>query len=83
METLHSPILVACYHAAHVKWARQHLNWHWQNWNNVFTDESRFNIRHADGRELVDCRNVKQHAGVFVRQRDRYGGGSNMVWTGL
>ena len=75
-------VLAAHYHAAHMRWARQHVNWSQQKWNNVlFTDESRLNLSHANGREQVYCQNGEWHA--CVCQRNKYGEGSIMVWGGI
>ncbi len=49
----------------------------------LFTDESRFCLRRADGRERVYRRRGERYADACVRQVDRYGGGSVMVWGGI
>ena len=75
-------VLMACHHAAHTRWARLHLNWHWQKSNNVhFMDESHFNLSHTDEREIVYHRNGERHANVCVCQRDSMEGGA--LWSGV
>ncbi len=65
-------------------WANNHLGWHYRRWRTVmFSDESRFTLKFADGRirvwrlrgERFDCNNVMP--------MDRFGGGSIMVWGGI
>ncbi|XP_041357558.1 platelet endothelial aggregation receptor 1-like [Gigantopelta aegis] len=47
------------------------------------TDESRFNLKVADGRIRVNCRRGVRHQECCVMEVDRYGGGSVMVWAGI
>lgn len=69
---------------ARVVWARIHQRWIRRQWNNVlFTDESRFNLSFADGRIRVWRRAGERLDPANVIQRDRYGGGSVMVWAGI
>ena len=69
---------------ARCHWARNHRNWTRRQWNDVlFTDESRFNVSFADGRVRVWRRRGERLANDNVVQRDRYGGGSVMVWAGI
>ena len=55
-----------------------------RQWKRVFfTDESRFTPFRADGRRrLYRCRG-EQFADACFFKRDRYGGGSVMVWGGI
>lgn len=54
-----------------IAWANTHRRWIQSQWNEVlFTDESRWRRRN----ERFDPENI---------QRDRYGGGSDMVWVGI
>ncbi len=67
--------------AERLAWARTHLRWTRQRWNEVvFTDESRFNLQFADGRKRVWRRKGERNDPANVIQRDRYGGGSVMIW---
>jgi len=55
-----------------------------QWWRTVlFSDESRFLLRRADGRARVYRRRNERFAPNCVRQVDRFGGGSVMVWAGI
>ena len=65
-----------------LQWVRGHRPWTRRQWNNVlFTDESRFNVSIADSRIRVWRRRGERLHANNVVQRDRYGGGSVMVWA--
>ena len=49
----------------------------------VFTDESRFAMSFHDGRVRVWRRQGERYHDATVMERDRYGGGSIMVWGGM
>jgi len=67
-----------------LQWCRAHSRWTRQQWNTVlFTDESRFCVSRADGRERVWRRTGERYADACVRQADRWGGPSVMVWAGI
>ena len=58
--------------------ARRHFIWQYVDWNRVlFSGETRFALRNAGGKThkqaLWDC---------YVLERDRFGGGSFVVWGG-
>lgn len=77
-------ILTRHHRAARRNWCRRHLRWRRNDWNSVlFSDESRFNISHADGRERVYRRRGERFADACVIERDRFGGGSVLVWGGI
>jgi hypothetical protein len=46
----------------------------------VFTDESKFNLRGADGRVGVWRRRGERMDPANVIEYDRYGGGNVMIW---
>ena len=55
-----------------------------RQWRRVFfTDEPRFTLFRADGRCRLKRRCGEQFADACVFERDRYGGGSVMVWGGI
>ena len=55
-----------------------------RQWRRVlFTDESRFTLYRADGRRRVYRRRGERFADACVVERDRFGGGSVMVWGGI
>ena len=55
-----------------------------RQWRRVFfTDESRFTLFRADGRRRLYRRRGERFADACVFERDRYGGGSVMVWEGI
>ena len=51
----------------------------------MFSDECRFNLSHAGGRERVYRRRGERFADVCVIERDRFGAGSIsvLVWDGV
>lgn len=67
-------------------WARNHDNRNWPNanWRRVlFSDESRFQLYRHDGRRRVYRRTGERFVEPCVRQVDRFGGGSVMVWGAI
>ena len=65
-------------------WAKRHVNWTRQQWARViFSDESRFTLSFNDGRVRVWRRPGERFQDGAVREHDRYGGGSLMVWGGI
>ena len=70
-------------------WLRRHdlRIWRWQCWQSVlFTDESRFSLyigENSDDRIRVYRRKGERDTDACVIERDRYGGGSVMVWGGI
>ena len=67
-----------------LNWTTIHQRWTQRQWNNVlFTDESRFNLEHSDGRRRVWRRPGERYDEQNIVQRDRYSGGSIMVWGGF
>ena len=78
------PILLRRHRDARLQWSRRHLRWRRVDLNNVlFSDEARFNLSHADGRIRVYRRTGERYVSCCVIQRDRFGGGSVMVWGGI
>lgn len=78
------PVLTAAHHRARLTWCRAHVAWTRQQWAQVlFTDESRFARLFHDGRIRVWRRLGERYQGTNIIERDRYGGGSIMVWGGI
>ena len=78
------PCLSQRHRAARLQFARNHVRWNRQQWRTVtFSDESRFCLRHIDGRLRVWCRNGERHAEVNAQPRHAYNGESVMVWAGV
>ena len=74
------PILTPYHRRNRFAWATRHLRFNQRQWNSiVFSDESRFTLRFADGRVRVYRRPGERHAEACVRKVDRFGGGSLMV----
>lgn len=78
------PVLTQRHRANRLTWSQAHRRWLIRQWNNVtFSDESRFCLTHCDDRVGVWRRRGERFADCCVRQRDRFGGGSVMVWGGI
>ncbi len=72
-------ILTNRHRRARLQWARRHRHWRRRDWDTVlFSDESRFNLSHADGRHRVYRRKDERYAQVCVRESDRFGVGGVM-----
>ena len=53
-------------------------------WRKVmFSDESRFLLYRADGRQRVYRRDGERYRDNCVVERDQFGGGGLMVWAGI
>ena len=77
-------VLTTRHRAARLQWAQRHFRWGRQQWTRVlFSDESRFNLTHHDGRIRVFRRRGERFADNCLIKRDRFGGGSVMVWGGI
>ena len=48
-----------------------------------FSDESLYTFSHADERVRIYRRKNERLADCCIRERDRFGGGSVMVWDGF
>ena len=67
-----------------LNWARGHYCWSRRRWNCVlFTDKSRFNLQFADGRLRVWRQTGERMDENNIVERDRYDGGSVMIWGGI
>ena len=65
-------------------WCRRHLQWNGLQWSRVaFSDDSRFNLYFNDGQMRVYRRRGERYSDVNVKELDRYGGGSVMVWAAV
>ena len=74
-------VLTARHRAVRLQWAQRHFRWGQQQWARVlFFDESRLNLSHHDGRIRVFRRRGERFADNCLTERDRFGGGSVMVW---
>ena len=72
--------------AVRMNWLQRHRPNHFsrQRWRLVlFSDESRFTLFRSDGRQRVYRRRGERFADACVLQRDRFGGGSLLVWGSI
>ena len=77
-------VLTARHRAARLQWAQRHFRWGRQQWARVlFSDESKFNLSHHDGGIRIFRRRGERIADNCLIERDRFGGGSVMVWDGI
>ena len=66
------------------QWCQVRRVWPQQRWRRVwFSDESRFLLRRHDGRCRVYRRRNERFAANCVREVDRFGGGSVMMWAAI
>lgn len=66
------------------QWARQHSRWRLDQWNTVlFSDESRICVDRPDRRQRVWRRRGERYADPCVREANRWGGVSIMVWGAI
>ena len=77
-------VLTARHRAARLQWAQRHFRWGRQQWARVlFSGKSRFNLSHHGGGIRVFRRRRERFADNCLVERDRFGGGSVMVWVAL
>ncbi len=78
------PVMTAAHRRNRQRWCQQHQRWTLAQWNEVaFSDESRFCVDSPDGRERVWRRTGERYADCCVRQANRWGGPSVMVWAAI
>ncbi len=67
-----------------LEWTNAHIRWRLALWRGVlFTDESRFSLYRADGRQRVWHRVGERFADVNIVDRVANGGSGVMVWAGV
>ena len=65
-------------------WCHRYLQFRRADWDLIlFSDECRFNLSHADGRERVYRHQGERFTDVCFIERDCFGGGSVLVWGGI
>lgn len=66
------------------QWCQEHSTWSQEQWRAVmWSDESRFTLDFHDGRIHVHRLPGHRFAPCCLREHDRYGGGSVMVWAAI
>ena len=76
-------VITARHRAARLQWAERYFRWGRQWARVLFSDESRFNLSHHDGRIRGFRRRGERFADSYLIERDRFGGGSVIVWGGI
>ena len=77
-------LLTAQCRQCRLSWTRQHLPVTRIQWQVVlFSDKSRFNLYHHDGRRREWRRRGERLADNCIIQHDRFGGDSVHVWSGI
>ncbi|MFC1381391.1 MAG: helix-turn-helix domain-containing protein [gamma proteobacterium symbiont of Clathrolucina costata] len=67
-----------------LRWANQHRRFLVRQWRNIlFTDEVKVMIDFNDRRQRVFRRRGERHADACVKEVDRFGKASAMVWGGI
>ena len=73
-------VLTARHRAARLQWAQRHFRWGRQQWARVlFSDESRFNHSHHDGRIRIFRRRGERFSDNCLIERDRLA----VLWYGV
>ncbi len=76
--------LTAVHRRNRLEGANAHIRWCLELWRGVlFTDESRFSLYRADGRQRVWRRVSERFAYVNIVDRVAHGGSGVMVWAGV
>ena len=77
-------ILTNRHKAVRLNWAQEHARWTRRQWGSVvFSDESKFNVHHHDGRIRVFRSKGERFQDSCVSKVNRGGGGSVHVWAGI
>ncbi len=80
---LHLDLTAVC-RRSRLEWANAHIRWRLALWRGVlFTDESRFSLYRADGRQRVWRRMGEWFADINVVDQVAHGGGGVMIWAGV
>lgn len=67
-----------------LEWAKSHIEWTIEQWSAIlWTDESRFTLDYADGRVRVRRLRGERFSDCCIKEHDRHGGGSLMIWAGV
>ena len=77
------PLVTVLHRTNRLRWCRQHRPWNLARWRSVmFSDESRFCLKHNDARIRVWRRRGERFADCCVDRVTPFGGGSVMVLGG-
>ena len=80
----HGARLTANHRRLRRNWAAAHLHWRNRQWQDVvFTDESKIMCDHSDKRIHVYRRRGERFSDACVREIDRWGRASTMIWGGI
>lgn len=78
-------IPLSCEHKRRrMEWCQERSQWSDERWSQIlWTDESRFTLDFCDGRIRVHRMKNERFAPCCIKEHDRYGGGSVMIWAGI
>ncbi|CAD6198210.1 unnamed protein product [Caenorhabditis auriculariae] len=80
-RSVKKPLISEKNRAARVKWAKEHLNWTRQDWNEILrSDESKFLLFGSDGIQWVRRPIGSRYHPKYQLPTVKHGGGSCMVW---
>ena len=83
-RALRGPILKAVHRRNRRRWAEEHKQWRLAEWHEVlFSDETKICVDRPDRRQGVWRRRAERYANPCVRETNRWGGASVMVWGGI
>ena len=78
------PILNFEHRKNRLRWATRHKRWRLTQWHQVlFSDETRICVDRPDRRQGAWRRRGERYAQPCVRQTNRWGGASVMIWGGI
>ena len=78
------PIMTGRRRQMRLQWTQQRIHWRIREWRSIlFTDDSRFCISTADGRQRVWRHRLTRYAVGNVFERDPCRGSNMMVWGGI
>lgn len=78
------PVLNQIHRRNRLRWCQLRQRWTQRQWNQVlFSDESRFCLSFADGRQRVWRKRGERFARCCIKQFNRWGGPGVLVWAGI
>jgi len=80
----HGARLTAVHRRNRLHWVAAHARWRNRQWDNVlFSDETKVMVDSSDKRQHIYRRNGERFQDACVREVDRWGRASVMIWAGI